>query len=149
MDLITLIALPLSFGAAALLDANSAKNSDYYNFYESLAVLGGKSSGSLSLPAMPAMPADGYCSSDAPAGSGAAANCSGQGDLGSYGYRFSGYPTLVSGPFANWSYSEIFWPGRVAQLCQQPNSGDPFCADSASMAHGAMSTGGNSYSSSM
>jgi hypothetical protein len=140
MDLISLIALLLSFGAAPLLDANSAKNSDYYNFYESLAVIGGKSSSSVSLPAMPA---DGYCSSDAPAGSGAAANCSGQGDLGSYGYRFSGYPSLVGAPVANWSYAETFWPVRVGRLCQHGNSVDPFCASSAPMGNGSVSTGGN------
>ena len=139
MDLIALIALLLTFGTAPLLvDANSSKNSDYYNFYESLAVIGGKTSGSLSLPAMPA---DRYCSPDAPAGYGAAAKCSGQGDLGSYGYRFSDYPSLVAGPFANWSYSETFWPVRVGRLCQHGNSVDLICSSSPPMGNGSMPTG--------
>ena len=75
MSLIALIGLLLSFGLAPMLDANSAKNSASFNFFESLGIIGVKNS-PLKLSDLLA---SGYCGADGALGVDFGANCSGVG----------------------------------------------------------------------
>jgi hypothetical protein len=112
-----------------MLDANSAKNSASFNFFESLGIIGVKNS-PLKLSDLLA---SGYCGADGALGVDYGANCSGVGFFGFNDFSISGFPLFAFDGFWYSPNSAAFWALGSAEMCQQQHYIDPVCSRIASL----------------